>query len=190
MTTSQRAGADCTLMVAMEPAWFHGDRAELERHVTGKGAPSRFRIRHLHAADTYSLRGSVLRSGRVKEVRIDGDDDPRALHIGAVDETGALVGTSSYYVRPMPGETEGNAVQLRMMAVAPSVQGHGVGGAILEEAISELAARGDRLIWANARDSALAFYLAHGFEIVEGSQFVHDETGLPHTVVKRRIEPR
>lgn len=149
-----------------------------------------FRVGRMEAEQTYGLRGEVLRSGRVKEVRIDGDDDPFTLHIGAVGSNGALLGTSSYYRRPMPGASEEPAVQLRMMAVAPSVQGRGVGGAILEHAIAELAARGDRLLWANARDSALRFYLAHGFEVVEGSQFVHDETGLPHTVVKRRIEPR
>ena len=155
--------------------------------MTGEQTGSGFEIRHLRPSETHRLRGEVLRSGRVKEVRIDGDDDPATLHIGAIDAGGKLVGTSSYYARPMPGSSEGPAVQLRMMAVAASVQGRGVGGRILERAISELSARGDRLLWANARDSALGFYIAHGFDIVDGSQFVHEETGLPHTVVKRRI---
>ena len=45
---------------------------------------------------------------------------------------------------------------------------------------------GARLMWANARDTALGFYAAHGFEAV-GDGFVTTDTCLPHHRVLRHL---
>ena len=42
------------------------------------------------------------------------------------------------------------------------------------------------LVWANARDAALDFYLRHGF-VVEGDGFIEHHTQLPHHVVVREL---
>ncbi len=41
-------------------------------------------------------------------------------------------------------------------------------------------------MWANARDTALGFYAAHGFEVV-GDGFVTTDTRLPHHRVVRPL---
>jgi hypothetical protein len=58
---------------------------------------------------------------------------------------------------------------------------------MLERSKGELRRRGARQLWAYARDSALGFYLATGWSVVEGSQHVSVETGLPHTVIRMAL---
>ena len=43
-------------------------------------------------------------------------------------------------------------------------------------------------MWANARDTALAFYEQAGFETV-GDGFITPDTALPHHLVIRRLPP-
>ena len=43
------------------------------------------------------------------------------------------------------------------------------------------------LVWARARDTALAFYVRHGFRVT-GDGFVDEATQLPHHVVVRRLD--
>jgi GNAT superfamily N-acetyltransferase len=76
-------------------------------------------------------------------------------------------------------------VQLRGMATAPSVQGQGA-GAILLEAGCVRAAAAAPLVWARARDSALAFYVGHGF-VVDGEGFIDEQTLKPHHIITRRL---
>ena len=42
---------------------------------------------------------------------------------------------------------------------------------------------------ANGRDTALGFYRAAGWTTVEGSEFLSDETGIPHTVIYKSLAP-
>ncbi|MEA3184669.1 MAG: hypothetical protein QOJ74_1146, partial [Ilumatobacteraceae bacterium] len=94
----------------------------------------------------------------------------------------AVVATSTW----MPNDYRGEAaVQLRGMATAEHLRGSGL-GAILIEAGCRRAAQVAPLVWARARDSALGFYLRHGFT-VDGDGFVDDATQLPHHVIIRRI---
>ena len=87
----------------------------------------------------------------------------------------------------MPGPIRtGRAVQLRGMATAAHLQGSGLGGVLLEAGCARHAADGRALVWARARDSALAFYLRHGFR-VEGDGFVDEHTQLPHHLIVRRL---
>jgi hypothetical protein len=46
--------------------------------------------------------------------------------------------------------------------------------------------RGAVLVWANARDSALDFYLANGFT-VSGAGFRTTDTDLPHHRIVQRL---
>ena len=73
------------------------------------------------------------------------------------------------------------------MAVEPAQQGHGYGAALLDAAIARLRAAGARVLWANARDSALGFYVRGGMTVA-GDGFVA-ALGLPHHVVLLELPP-
>jgi GNAT superfamily N-acetyltransferase len=119
------------------------------------------------AADTHALRLAVLRFDTpTKEVVFPEDELPGSWHLGA-----------------RLGE---HAVQLRGMATARHLQGSGLGGVLLERGCEVAAERGFPVVWARARDAALAFYERHGFEVI-GDGFVDQATQLPHHLVVRRL---
>lgn len=135
----------------------------------------------LTADETHDLRRRVLRDGTPSsEVRLASDDAPGTTHLGVRDGTGRVVATSSW----SPGDD--GRVQLRMMATDPTVRGTGLGHHLLDAGIERARRAGVEVVWANARDSALGFYQAAGFEVV-GDGFVTADTGLPHHVVVRRL---
>ena len=148
-------------------------------------------VRLLQIEETYALRRAVLRAGAPEAiVHYDTDDRPGTWHLGAVDDEGRVVATSTYFPQPcpVPGYDPG-AYRLRSMAVAPGSQGAGVGRAVLRAGIERLEDDWVSLLWANARNSALGFYERCGFEAVWPS-FVDADSGLPHTVVLRRLGAR
>jgi thiamine transport system ATP-binding protein len=143
-----------------------------------------FTIVELDATETHPLRAAVLRNDTPScDVVLDGDEEPATLHLGARDRTGRLVAVSTWLERPLPDGDETHGVQLRAMATAPDVRGHGAGDALLDAGITRVrAAAADAVVWARARDTALGFYRRHGFEVVEPG-FVDETTALPHHVI-------
>lgn len=143
-------------------------------------------IVELTPEETHPLRLAVLRFDTpTKEVVFTEDTWPGAVHLGLrVD--GELVATSSWVPRELDGRP---AVQLRGMATARHLQGTGLGAVLLEAGCARHAATGLTLVWARARDAALAFYLHHGFE-VQGDGFVDETTQLPHHLVVRHLVVR
>jgi predicted GNAT family N-acyltransferase len=140
----------------------------------------------LTAADTHPLRASVLRSGTLSsEVRFDDDDRPDTVHLGITID-GAVVAISTWIPRAHPDHPNLVGVQLRGMATDPARRGAGLGRQLLEAGIERSAAAGAELVWARARDSALEFYLAHGFEAF-GHGYTDLSTGLAHHDVIRRL---
>ena len=140
----------------------------------------------LTAAQTHPVRLAVLRADTpTKEVSFAEDTLPGAVHLG-IEDTGTLVATSSWIPRPFAGAPDRAAVQLRGMATLHAWQGTGVGAALLQAGVDRARVAGAELVWANARDAALAFYLRHGFE-VSGDGFVDATTQLPHHVVVRLL---
>lgn len=135
------------------------------------------------ALDTHPLRLAVLRKDTpTKEVVFAEDDWPGSWHLG-LRRDGELVGTSSWVPREHDGRP---GVQLRGMATAEALQGTGLGGVLLEAGCDLARTKGFPLVWARARDAALAFYLRHGFE-VEGDGFIDQTTQLPHHLVVRSL---
>jgi ribosomal protein S18 acetylase RimI-like enzyme len=65
------------------------------------------------------------------------------------------------------------------MATAPQLRGRGIGGQLIGAAIEQVRGRDGRLLWCDARTSALDFYRRHGFT-AEGEEFQHAESGIPH----------
>jgi predicted GNAT family N-acyltransferase len=142
-----------------------------------------FTVVEIAAEETHELRLAVLRNDTpTATVTFPEDDLPGTFHLGVRDADGHLVAISTWIPRLFRDQP---AVQLRGMATAPRVQGQGV-GAILLEAGCTRAAETAPLVWARARDSALAFYVGHGF-VVDGEGFIDDQTLKPHHVIVRRL---
>lgn len=144
---------------------------------------SELTVVEITADDTHELRLEVLRNDTPTAIATFPEDDlPGTFHLGVRDSDNHIVAISTWIPRPFHDEP---AVQLRGMATAPRVQGRGA-GAMLLEAGCRRATEIAPLVWARARDSALAFYLRHGF-VVDGEGFIDDQTLKPHHFILRRL---
>jgi thiamine transport system ATP-binding protein len=168
------------------------DRAEAlavaDRLVEMAGPPA-IRVVRVGAPETHELRRKVLRAGTPSDrVQLPGDEDVGTAHLAAVDAAGRVVGVATLVDAPCEPRPGAPARQLRGMAVDPAWQGRGVGRMLLD-GLAELArAEGAEVLWANARDTALGFYLRGGF-IVAGEGFVTTDTALPHHRVVLDLPP-
>lgn len=144
--------------------------------------------RVLSTDEVLPLRMRVLRDGTPsRDPRYPEDDLDGTVHLGTVHD-GRVVATSTWLPRPCPVAPDERAVQLRGMAVDPALQGTGVGRALLRAGTARAREGGASLVWARARDTALGFYSAEGFETV-GDAFIDDSTGLSHHLVLLRLAP-
>jgi GNAT superfamily N-acetyltransferase len=144
-------------------------------------------VRELTGEETHPLRRAVSADGRtdLRTVRHELDDGPGAWHLGAADGAGRVVAISSYYPLACPFRPEATpAVQLQNMAVEPALQRHGIGSAVLEEAIRRLRRTDAVLLWASARDVAIPFYERFGFTAIAGSATGPPQTGRPHHLIE------
>jgi predicted N-acetyltransferase YhbS len=71
------------------------------------------------------------------------------------------------------------------MATAVEQRGRGIGGAVLEFGVAEVARRGGTVVWCNGRVRAGDFYRRHGFVAV-GEEFQVEPSG-PHYVFVRSL---
>jgi predicted GNAT family N-acyltransferase len=150
------------------------------------GAPE---VVELTAAQTHPLRRRVLRVGTASgAVAWEGDLLPGTRHLGIVS-AGRVVAVSTWLRQPLPDPPTVPAVRLRGMATDPGRRGEGLGRLLLAAGCDRVLDDGFDLVWANARTSALDFYLAAGF-VVAGEEFLDATTGLPHHRIRRRLGPR
>ena len=186
-----RQAATTTLLVThdRDEATTLADRVVTIEDLRGSPAEGRpsFSVVELRADETHPLRAAVLRNDTPsREVTLDGDHEPSTFHLGVRDRDGGIVAVSTWLRRPPPGDDGAAGVQLRAMATAPAVRGHGAGDALLDAGIVRARATApDAIVWARARDSALGFYIRHGFEVVEPG-FVDETTAQPHHVILLR----
>lgn len=119
-------------------------------------------IRKISADDTLQLRRDVLYPNEPLEaVKIDHDED--GLHFGVFDQ-GQLVTVVSFF----PGR---ESAQFRKLATAPAAQGKGFGKAILAHLVDICKKEKIKLLWCNARDTAVTFYDRLGYT-KKGDYFV------------------
>ena len=141
------------------------------------------------AAVTSELRRAILRPSWPIGARMHGDDEPGAVHLAARTSDGTVVGACVLLPRACPAFPDRTgAWQLRGMATAEAVRGTGVGSALTEAAAAAVRTRGGRLLWCDARESAIDFYRARGFTGT-GERYAHPETGAPHLLMYRLIPP-
>jgi thiamine transport system ATP-binding protein len=177
-----RQAATTTLLVThdRDEATTLADRVVTMNELRSDG----FSIVELTPAQTHPLRAAVLRNDTPsRKLVLDGDDEPTTFHLGVRDREGQLVAVSTWLRRSPPGHEGAPGVQLRAMATAPAVRGRGAGDALLDAGIARARTTApDVVVWARARDSALGFYVRHGFEVVEPG-FVDETTARPHHVI-------
>ncbi len=137
----------------------------------------------VEAPALYELRRRVLRGNDPNKSVVDmRDGNENSLHFGGfLGER--LVVSASFFLSEAPVRPELSSYQLRYMATDFDVQGLGYGEQVLAVASEALRARGAEHLWANARDTALGFYLNTGWTAIEGSEHLSPETQLPHTVI-------
>lgn len=144
-------------------------------------------VKSVKASSLHELRRRVLRGNDPnKSVADPRDDEETSLHVaGFLD--GRLVVSSSFFSSTSPTQSDLVAYQLRYMATDFDAQGNGYGAIVLEAGGEMLRERGVQQLWAYARDTALGFYLATGWNAIEGSEHLSPETQLPHTVIYKII---
>lgn len=142
-------------------------------------------IRVISSSDTFALRREVLRSNTATtDVNFDGDET--AIHLAACDPAnGNIAAISSWFQRNRPHHSI-TGLQLRGMASSPEVRGAGAAQALLFAGIELARTLQVDEVWARARDTALGFYLKHGFTNIEPG-YVDEHTGLPHHDVVRSL---
>jgi GNAT superfamily N-acetyltransferase len=130
--------------------------------------------------ELYDLRMEVLRRDTPSDdVEFPHDNDPETWHLAVRDESGAVIAASTWLWEPFPDRPDDPAVQLRGMAVGADHRRRGLGALMVAAGIADARRLGAVLVWANARDTALDFYVACGFA-VHGGGFRTTDTDLPH----------
>jgi len=140
-------------------------------------------LRRAALEEILALRHAVLRPGLpLDAARFDRDLDPATRHFAALVD-GTVVGCVSAMRRSRDGA---DAWQVRGMATRRDLAGRGIGRALLAFATDVLRAEGGpRLLWCNARVTALRFWEHAGWRVVSG---VFDIPGVgPHRVLERSL---
>lgn len=142
---------------------------------------SSFGVRQAHwdrdrdALSQVRVRVFVEEQGVPLELEWD-DADALAGHLLAFDPDQRPIGTT----RVLPSG------QIGRMAVLPEWRGHGVGTALLQEALRLAQALGSPTPFLHAQTSALHFYHRHGFR-AQGPEFW--EAGIRHRLMVYRKGP-
>jgi len=139
------------------------------------------------AGATHDLRRRVLRDGDGRAVVFAQDADAATVHLAAADPDGTIVAVVTLTPEPCARRPGAPALHLRGMAVEPERQREGIGRRLLAGAVVRARRGGYAVLWADARDTALAFYGSAGMTVV-GDGFVN-ELGLPHHLVVLDLAP-
>lgn len=119
-------------------------------------------IRKISADDTLQLRRDVLYPNEsLDAVKVDHDAD--GLHFGVFDQ-GQLVTVVSLFLGR-------DTAQFRKLATVPAAQGKGFGKAILAHLVDICKKEKIKLLWCNARDTAVTFYDRLGYT-TKGDYFI------------------
>ena len=156
---------------------------EMRRDLSGVS----FHVEPVSPETLYDLRRRVLRrNDPAAEVANPGDAAASTRHYGGFVGDRVVV-SATFLEGPAPFAPDEAAYQLRYMATDFDVQGRGLGSRTLQWALEDLARQGVARVWANARVSALDFYVIEEWQIVPESFFVSAESGVEHVVIHRDL---
>jgi ribosomal protein S18 acetylase RimI-like enzyme len=139
-----------------------------------------FEIKEISAFETIIVRHPVLRFGKpIESCRFEGDDLPNTMHFGLFYEN-QLSAVISVFEAKNNLFLEENQFQIRGMAVLEQHQKKGFGEALLKYCENQIRSNNVKIIWFNARETAIGFYekaayqkIGTGFEIADiGTHYV------------------
>ena len=125
-------------------------------------------------AQTLDLRQHVL--GWTADP-VPGDENAETMHLAVLDAQHTPLGVVSACPHPCPERPGAAATYLWGMAVAENRQGQGIGSRLLSELARRSVAAERTVLWADARSSAVGFYVAAGATVV-GDAYRDPVTGL------------
>jgi ribosomal protein S18 acetylase RimI-like enzyme len=133
-----------------------------------------FEIKEISAFETIIVRHPVLRFGKpIESCRFEGDDLPTTKHFRLFYED-KLSAVISVFETKNILFLEENQFQIRGMAVLEQHQKKGFGEALLKYCENQIRSKNAKIIWFNARETAIGFYekadyqkIGDGFEIVD-----------------------
>ncbi len=135
--------------------------------------------------DVIPLRAQMLRPGKpLLASHFQGDSDEQSFHLGAFVEN-KLVSVASFYFDKHPDIDEPYQYRLRGMATLPEFQHQGFSKELLKMAFPIIKQNQCKLLWCNARESAIGFYEKVGF-IKLSEVFDIPEIG-PHILMSKEI---
>ncbi|WP_298554897.1 GNAT family N-acetyltransferase [uncultured Algibacter sp.] len=144
---------------------------------------SEYQIKTITSTKTYTVRHSVLRTGKPIETCIfDGDNLETTIHLGLFIEY-KLVGICSFFKNSNPNISEANQYQLRGMAILKPFQGKGLGNVILKQGENLLKEKKVKTLWCNAREVAINFYKKNNYQVT-GNAFNIKNIGIHYTMLK------
>ncbi len=108
---------------------------------------------------------------------VPGDEDADTVHLSVLDAVGEPAAVVSACPHPCPERPGARATYLWAMAVAEESQHRGLGSELMAELVHRCTAGGRGVLWADARESAVGFYLARG-AVVVGPRYLDPITGL------------
>lgn len=114
-----------------------------------------------------------------------GEDQPGVVYVGAYDGND-LLSTCLIFPEPCPWLPGERAWRLRGMATEPEHRGSGAGTAVAHEASRIARADGATVLWCLARETAVGFYLRHGWTTFSG---LFDTDLGPHQRMWLRLAP-
>jgi predicted GNAT family N-acyltransferase len=103
--------------------------------------------------------------------------DKNDIHIGAFEDDRLLASL-------ILTDTGDSSIKMRQVAVEDNLQGMGIGSELVQYADTYARENGYRLIHCNARDTAKAFYLKHGYKVI-GDEFT--EVGIKHCYMEKEL---
>lgn len=101
------------------------------------------------------------------------------IHLAAFDSAGRLVG----YLNLSP--LANGYVKMRQVAVAPWMQGKGVGSKMVQESERLAKELGFNMMALHAREQAMPFYLKMSYKVF-GDRF--EEVSIPHFRMEKKLE--
>lgn len=140
-------------------------------------------FRKVEAAEIYPLRYAVLIVGTNRDSPVfPGDELDTTTHFGAFDAETCVACLS--VIRSVWREAP--AWQMRGMASAPEWRGRGAAMALIAHAERVIGLGSDLgVIWLNAREAAVGFYLKAGY-VMDSERFMIENVGPHYRMVKRR----
>ncbi len=120
-------------------------------------------VLRIKAIDTHPIRHRMLRpNGTLEDCIFQGDNDELTFHLGAFVEK-KLVSVASFYFERSDRFSDQYQYRLRGMATLPEYQGQGLSSSLLRTAFPVIKQNQCTLLWCNAREKAMGFYIKVGF---------------------------